>query len=281
MLAAVGEYFQIWQVPIILLLVFGWIFGGGYLFQVMLVRKTGNRRIKLGHGILVSLLSGMAGVIASFALISLGRALFPIKPGDFPIPVVGIVFSIIGFLVVAYLVVFAMHQLSATRTIAVCLPSIAGIFLLAAILLPITGYFTYQKVRDTRRQKAKIEATSEHFQMIYKALMQHGPSKPPVSLTDLVQEKLLPKGALISPANPSGRGFFYYPSRLAIQRDEDKKLLACDYRENFGGQGRTVLYTDGDKQFLEPSAFQAALGDSWNADFAKALQEAESKTSSP
>ncbi len=52
-------------------------------------------------------------------------------------------------------------------------------------------------------------------------------------------------------------------------------ILACDFRDNHGGKGRNVLYADMRVQWLSEEEFQAKLQQSYNADFAKALREAE------
>ena len=85
--------------------------------------------------------------------------------------------------------------------------------------------------------------------------------------------------SLKCPAARSGRScdYFYFPPASSLE-DVPRwasAITACDLKGNHGGKGRNVLFLDSHVAWLTEADFQSALADPANAEFAKALREAE------
>jgi hypothetical protein len=275
MLAAAADYFQVWQLPVILVLIVGWLVGGGYLFLLGLRNVTESKRVKFGRGILLSFLSGLIGAMAGVALLWLGQVLLP-PTGKFPISKWGVGMASLGYLFMGYFIVFAMNKLSAKETLRLSAPPLLATLIGGGIILGTCAWFAHKSVIIDRRYEGYKGETMIRLDRIYRTIERRGPSKPPENLQVLVEEKLVQEDAIKSPAKPKGPGFFYVPSPLDLRRtEENKKILACDYRANFGDRGRTVLFTDGSLRFYQPSGFARLLRDPDNQAFAEALKQAE------
>ena len=280
MLAAAGEYFQPWQLPLFAVFLFAWLVGGGYLVQVIIGPRTEQRKYTLGRGILVSFLSGAGGGFAALALYKIGSAIFPIEPDPLKLPICwpGFIAGIIGFLVVAFLIVFAMHKMPLGKTISASIIPIGAPLLLGAVLAGVSIHFSAKIVQAERRHMMRVNETIMVLSKLYKALedttLRTG--RPPATLEELVEKSPLEDEDIQSPVNPKGRGFFFNGGRTTTDRDS-RRILLCDYVENFPGKGRAVLYEGGSIEFLPTDSFQTRLNQTENRAFAKALQEAEGK----
>lgn len=280
MLAAAGDYFQPWQLPLILLVIVAWLVGGGFLFQKILGRRVDRRRYSLGRGMLVSLLSGGGGGFAALALYFIGKTILPVEPDPLrpPISWLGVWLGIPGYFVVAYLIVYAMHKLTAADTFKAALVPVVSPFLFGGVVMGTSFYFTAQNVREERKHLQRVGLELQAAMRIYNALerkmLQTG--KPAESLEELVQGNYLTAEELKSPVHPEGRGFFYTGARPVKDR-ESRTVILCSYVENFGDRGRAIIYAGGAYEFLAPEAVQARLDQPENRRFGKALQAAEKK----
>lgn len=279
MLASAMEYIRPeWEGVILVISFFVWLLGGGYLFQKILGKKTGDRRYSFGRGVMVSLLSGAAGGLAVLMLYYIGNAIAPPEPGPEKIPIswLGLILAAIGYFPVAYIVVFSMHKLSAKKTLAGSFLAIALPVLFAGVALGISFPFSAKSLQDKRKLWTLQAITMNRMSNIHKTLerniLQTG--KVPLSLQELVSQGVLEPEDITSPANPKGRGFFFKSSQ-PVTDQASREFMICDYKENFGDKGRTVLYRGGYVEFLTEASFQARLRQPENQDFAKALEAAE------
>lgn len=109
--------------------------------------------------------------------------------------------------------------------------------------------------------------------------------KYPADLAELVSEGLLAEGAFRCPGASEGTArslplkdggkinsnYFYLPPPADA---DPETMVLCDYRGNHT-DGRTVLYVDGNVEFVEEGVFLRQLALPPNAAFAAALREAE------
>lgn len=285
MLASIGDYLQAWEAyelfPILAVVLFVWLVGGGYLFQKILGKRTDRRKYPLKHGILVSLLCGAGGVVSALALYFIVKTIVPVKPGPDAIPInwFGVVLGAIGYFTVSYLIVFSMDKLSAKETLqASFVPIITPVLVGVLVVGPSFYLLSYKRVQAERSRQRLIYDTAVLMNKVYNALekrkLQTGRSAS--SLEELVTENYLEPKDIRSPANPKGRGFFFNGDSTTTV-SSSRKILLCDYEENFGDKGRTVLYCGGYPEFLSRASFQARLQEAENRKFAQALEAAEKK----
>ena len=83
------------------------------------------------------------------------------------------------------------------------------------------------------------------------------------------------------PSAKSGRDcdyFYFQPAKKTTDigmTNYQNTILACDFKDNHSGKGRSVLYADTRVQWLSEEQFQQELQQIYNADFAAALRKAE------
>jgi hypothetical protein len=278
-LAAASDYIFAWQFPLFGVFFVGWLVGGGYLFHLTLSKKVQSRRgVSLGRGILISLLSGMAGAMAGAVLYKVGQVLMPpnIEDGGMPVSILGVVLGIIGYAVVAWLVVFAMHKIPVGETLsASALPIGATIGLALGIgiacALPAHG-----QVKERREQEMLMLINSNRLKMLYQHYLYLSPREPIESLSVLKNKEGFDDRLLKNAAKPDRElGFFYHPSPKTLQ-GQDARLLACDFANTYDGKDtRIVLFTDGRVAQYDEGAFQIELDAEQNQEFAEALRNAE------
>jgi hypothetical protein len=285
MLASISDYLQVWEAyelfPTILVCLAAWLLGGGYLFQKILGPRTQRRKYPLSRGVLISLLSGMGGGISFIALYFIANAIAPNESDPYSLPInwFGVIVGAIGYFISAGLVVISMHKIPIVEIIKgsvlpLLLPVLIGILILGSSFY----LFSYTRVQVVRKQNLQKYDTYLAMDKIYKALnsKKFQTGRVATSLEELVTENYLQPEDLRSPANPKGRGFFYNGNSTTTD-SSSRELLLCDYKENFKGQGRIVLYCNGFPEFLTEIGFQTCLEKPENRSFAAALEMAERK----
>lgn len=276
MLASLGDYLHVWQLPLFAVFFFGWLVVGGYLIQNRFAKATDNRRYKFGRGVLVSFLAGSGGAMAGGALGMVGNTIF--EADKHPISLAAVILMLVGFVFFSLLIIFAMHHLSFKQTASAAAPAVGFIILLAALVGGIS-YFPAHASRQDQLQRARmINKTIQQMKTIHNALLQHGGGNPPESLQVLVEKELIEKEDIQSPPRPDGPGFFYYPPEKITYsgNDDELELIVVDYAGNQPGGERVVLYSHGMIQSLGPGQFDAIVSRPENRQFREALQRAES-----
>jgi hypothetical protein len=269
------NYFHMWQLPLILIFFFGWLVGGGYLFQRKLVDKTGNKKIKISKGVLISFLTGLAGVIAAAIAYKIGDSLSGTEKG---LSILGVILMVPTYLLMSYLVVYAMFKMTGRETLSVCVTPLLATVLLTGGVGAACGIPAYYIQRDRLAQAKLVEKTMDNFRIVFRALMTR-PNDLPASLDELVDQKLVDPEVLKSPAKSNrAKGFFYYkPSRLGVNEGKEFALLICDFKDTHESGHRVVMYLTGRSEPLGESAFQEMLRKPENMAFAAALRNAEGK----
>lgn len=281
MLGAISDHITWWMVLLILLVFFpGWLWGGGYLFRKSLLKHTQKKRVSLGRGILVSLLSGTTGAIAGGVIYLVGKTTWPPPPeSTSPISVWGVALAVPTFFILAYLVVFSMSRMSAGKTLKACVLPLLSTIILSGIIGTVCGLAVDSSIKKKVHQTRLIIHTMENFREIHRAIARKDPTDPPATLKGLVGVKDFDPKFIENPVNPSGRGYFYVSTPLFRRNrvDEKRKILACDFREDSVRDRRIVLFNDGRVEDFGEQAFQGLLRNPENKEFGELLRKAEGK----
>ena len=96
----------------------------------------------------------------------------------------------------------------------------------------------------------------------------------PADLQVVVDDGFLGAEGLECPSEPTSGNvdYFYFPSPAGAPGNA---LMACGWKANHSGEGRSVLSASGRAKWLTEADFQAELAKPHNAAFAEALAEAE------
>ena len=257
MLASVSDFFVWWQLPLFLIFLPAFVFGGGALLWVggRFIAKSPKATFwrSVGTNILASLAASVAAVVAG--------ALVPVAGWA-------------AGLVVYWLIVMAMFKVSFGKAILAWLPTLGQVVvvvpLLVALLMP--GL-------DRARELAKRASCINNLTSISTGVTMYQASKGqfPATLDDLVKEGQSPR-VMICPSDLKNRrsSYFYMPPARGAKAD-DATIIACDFRDNHHGRWRSILYADTHVGHATEEAFQEELAKPVNADFANALKAAESQ----
>jgi len=91
----------------------------------------------------------------------------------------------------------------------------------------------------------------------------------------LIERGLITEDAFKCPSvEHGGRSYFYYFPAKEPDNWSGKALMACDLKDNHGGEGRAVAYISGAARFMKEAEFQELLALPENADFARAMKDA-------
>lgn len=281
MLASAMDYIRPeWEGVIITISFFVWLLGGGYLFQKILGKKLEIRKYSFGKGVMVSFLSGAGGGMAFILLYYIGLSISPPEPNPEAIPIswLGLIMAVIGYFPVAYLVVLSMHKAPAKKILTGSILPIVIPILFGAVALGVSLPFSAKSLREKRLVLTLQAITINKLKHIYDTMNRHvlQTGKVPNSLQELVDQGVLEPDAIVSPADPKGRGFFYNGDKPMTDLSS-RELFICDFPENFKGEGRVVLYRGGYMEYLPEASFQARLKQKENQSFARSLETAEKK----
>lgn len=271
MLASVRDYFFVWQLPVLLGYVVLWLLLGGYLLRKPLREHLDRRKATLGHAVVAMLLSGLAAGFAG-AVIAVSYVSF-VEPKTVAAAVGGLVAVAVAGLVVTFLVLYAMFNLSARQTVRVAAPALGALVLVGAALAAVAGVPAYiARQREVRIGMSQHDLAVISVQVaLYRSRFGHYPE----SLTQLLDEEWLTDAQVRNPASDREVAYFYAPPPPDAP---DDRLLACDYVENQRGRGRVVAYVDGrPPQWLTSGQFRQLLAEPVNADFAEGLRSAEGR----
>jgi len=275
--SGVSEYLYFWQLPLFAVFTFGWLIGGGYLFQQSLKKNLEVRKLPFSRGVLVSFLSGAAGGLGVAILLKIGLVLFPETPGMGL--TVGGILGVPVYALLAWQVVLNMHtKLSTSQTLSVCVVPVGGTMVLGVVIALVCGIPARIQLQSRLDRVELIRQTQGNLQRIFNLIYDINPNSPPPQLQDLLKppytnsEKKVEPQHLQCPANPSREiGFLYYPHRLVYPGSPSGTLLACDYANNQDDGIRVVLYTNGNCSPLKEDIFQSLLRKEENASFAEML----------
>ncbi len=270
-LAGIGDFLFVWHLPMFLVLAVGWLVGGAWLLLRSLRKSKYQRRIRLPRCILIFLLAGLgggaSGLVFFYLVNNIGEAI------GTNLKYLGVIVATVMFLGVAYLVIYAMLELSMKAALRVAAIPLVAQFVLMGVIGTAGGvpafYMRYAKLR---RNTCEL-----HLNYILSALdeyQQRHEERPAPNLKVLSEKNFMEAKRLECPGAPEREvGFFYYSSRL-VGPDEPGQLLVCDFRGNHSG-GRNVIMTNGVILWNTGRQFQSLLEEEENKEFAVALRAAE------
>jgi len=274
LLAEIGDFLSIWQLPVVLVLAVVWIIWGGYLMRRAVRAHVGRREAELNRCLLISLLAGLGGAIC--ALIPVLIALAWRLPDTFEFSKLWLALPVAAvFFLVNFLTVFASFQLPAGSLVKIWLKSFGPPLVVAVVALVPTIWFA----NTAHQTKVANNKSIGALQFIDNAIrVRYAPARPPASLEELIKQNVVPPTSLRAYRHPSREiGYFYAPATLVRIGEPTQKLLACDWADNQSGDARAALYINGYVEVVSPGKFQELLARSENKAFAAALKEAEKK----
>jgi hypothetical protein len=272
LLAGAADYVYGWLFWVAAPILIVWVAVGGLLLRRGVKPHVTRSQGRLGRCLLVASLAGVGGAVAAIVItllvVTLGNQ-FHVKalvPGLLVVP--------LAFVGVTFAVIYASFDIPAGALV-----RISGVALAIPILVAVAaggpaGWYAYnQRQAAAERQHSKVA-----LEIIYRALMMsYRGVRPPDSLTVLVTNKILPRESLKC-RRATGRAvdYFYVSADLPVTDvPRSQKLLACDFIENQRGEGRTVLFINGDVRWYARDELPALLAMPENKAFAAALSQAE------
>ncbi len=275
LLAEIGDFLSIWQLPIVLVLAVAWIVWGGYLMRRAVRAHVGRREAELNRCLLISFLAGLGGAICSLIPVGIAMAwrlaeTLGIQTIWLALPAAAVVFFLVNFLTV-----FASFQLPAGSLGKIWLKSFGPPLVVAVVTLVPTIWVA----NSAREEKLANNRSIGALQFIDNAIrVRYAPARPPASIEELIKQNVVPPTAVRAYRHPSREiGYFYAPATLERIGEPTQKLLACDWADNQSGNARAALYVNGYVEVISPGKFQELLARSENKAFAAALKEAEKK----
>ena len=266
MLAALSDYFVWWQIPLLVLFLAAWIFGGGALLWVggRFIVKTPTATF--WRSVATNVLAGFVAFCASAAVSVLGLAM----AAD---AVMGLPSGLAAGLLLTWWLIKAMFRIPFGKAILAWLPTIASNVVATALLasILILGFARAREVRMRARCKAQLSGIGKAIE-IYIIDFDEFPPDLETLIRGGQTEKFFR-----CPSARSGRrhDYFYLPPSPSAPRHT---MIVCDLRDNHKGQVRHVLIRDGSARQFTEQQFQAELAKPHNAAFAVALREAEGPT---
>ena len=275
LLAEIGDFLSIWQLPIVLVLAGVWIIWGGYLMRRAVRAHVGRREAELNRCLLIALLAGLGGAICSLIPIGIAMAWRLAETLGIQTIWVALPAATVVFFLVNFLTVFASFQLPAGSLGKIWLKSFGPPLMVAVVALVPTIW-----VANTAHQtKVANNKSIGALQFIDNAIrVRYAPARPPASLEELIKQNVVPPTSFRAYRHPSREiGYFYMPATMQPISEPTSRLLACDWADNQSGNLRAVLYVNGVVDMAGAGKFQELLARSENKAFAAALKEAEKK----
>ena len=262
-------FFPLHQIPLVVLLMVGWLWGGSWLLLRSLKKRGYPKRIKLGNCVLIMLLCGFCGVLAAGVTFLLVNSF----GGGLAIKAVGAGAGLVMLVVVSLLVVYAMLELSLGKAIkAAALPMVA-----VMALMGVVGAAAGTPAYFWRHANRKRELCQNRLFYLHRGLLQYQQaySEPATAVEALLEKNIVGKESVLCPGPEGEAGeYFYFPGRVIGGGEKTEKLLACDVGGNHGG-GRNVLFVNGEARWCKDKEFQGLLELPENKDFADALRKTE------
>lgn len=274
MLAGIRDYFHLWQLPLFLILGAGWLIGGGRLLLRSIKQRQYSKRMHLGRCVLISLLSGLAGVIAaaafSYLVLSIGKAT------DTNLKIAAGAVGLVVLMATAYFVIYAMLELSFSSALkAAALPLTAQIIML--IIVGSAAGVPAHFIRQSQLSRIRCRNNMSNYLAVAIRMYERTYETPPPDIKALLNRNLMDSNKLNCPAAPEDTmGYFYYPTHLIDVRESSEQIAACDVRGNHSG-GRNVLLSNGYTRWYDEEELQVLLSQPQNEEFAAVLNTAESK----
>jgi len=271
-IAQAAAYFRWWHLIVLAAIVSGWLFGGAYLLERAARQRAPRRKATRGRCVLITVIAAACTGVTWLAAMMVFTLLWEFH-GKAAYIAIGLI-SVVPALVISYVVLLAGFEFSAKEALRAWLASFGPPAALTVVLGVPTGWITYD-LHLTRLARAH---STIRLQELYRAVAQYGVGMPPASLERVIRDHTFPPDYLRCRAKTDRQiAYFYLPAPLKPPNSESKRLLACDYVENLDGDGRVVLFTNGQAEWFDSESFQRLVSLKENTIFGAALAEAEAK----
>ena len=186
------------------------------------------------------------------------------------IPVVGILTALVG--IVLGIIVLAKHRPGKGLAIGGIASGAVSLLVIHALMVSILVP-SLSRARGLAK-RAVCAANLHQFGVAVQAYMFDNEETAPPDLDTLVDYGITVSSLLSCPSRTVAGNvdYFYFPSPAAARGNP---LMACDFKANHAGEGRSVLLADASVIWLIEADFQAKLSKPENAAFAAALADAE------
>jgi len=272
-LADIRDFFFRWQPLPLALFVVGWLWGGGWLLLRSLRKHQYPKRIKIGNTILVSFLAGMGGLVVMMSFFYLLNVIGNLLGSRKLVLAIGAVPALTAGGATAYLVIYAMLDLSLERALRIAIAPLFAILLFGAAIAAPTGIYSVKQRRVNFRKQLAVRtvATLATALRTYQTRL----GRPAQELQALVEQNLIAADDLASPAAPHKQiGYFYRQTWLTSPDEPSRQIVLCDFRDNHG-DGRNVVFANGEVIWYDEHEFRSLLEQDQNKEFADDLAAVE------
>jgi hypothetical protein len=264
-----------WQIPLLLVALAGWLLGGPWLLRWTLAKKNLLGKLKYPNLMLHIFLAGVSAVAVGaavfFFITTIGTA------AQISLTIPAAIAALPVALIAAYLVLYAMLNLSLAKAVSVGTLPLGAIIVLGAAMAVACALPALYINQEQRWQ----EGCRRNMKTIYGEITADSIHIPP-SLEYLVEKgKIKPQDVRCPSCQTRQIGYCYLPPKtiksiLERSKEASFELRLCDFAGNHKGI-RNIVTNDGQVQAIKEADFQALLARPENAAFAKALAEAEKK----
>ena len=278
MLASARDYLHIWQLPIFLVFVAGWIFGGGWLLHRAFRKYGYKKRLSVRRCFACSLLAGGAGGVSAMIVFFLFRAIGAAAHTN--LNILGMILATAIMVTIALLVLYAMFDMPMRQMVATAAVPVAAVMVLAVALAAAAGLPAYRIRRRQIQSGRQIGLSLRNLARIDRAIRLYWSASrtPPDNLTRLVEKEYINADDLRQPggADQSFR-YFYLPAPPVPAGQETRKIQACSSILLGDGEFRAVLLVNGNCRLYDKRNFQILLDLTENTAFAAFLRAEEGK----
>ena len=273
MLATLADYIFWWHLPVVLVIIAAWIFVGGAILRRRMRRRVSRREAAPARCVWVATLAGLGGAVAAAVVLFLVLALVErITVATLWLPLGA---ASLTFLLVSYLVLYAFYDLPARRVAGGFAAAFAPAIVLAAALGVPSAWYAYTVRQATLSRIFCLRRLGEIYEAI-RLRSFRSPDRPAARLEDLLSGEGSTPVKITCPAREDRAvGYFFLPAPLKPSDANTQRVLACDFQDNHGGEGRSVLFTTGRAEWYDERAFQDLLKLPENRAFAEALRQAD------
>ena len=273
MIDKLQPYLYLWQLPLIVLFLLVWTFGGAYLLRRVARKLLPDKRkqITLGRCILVMLLAGavapVSGVVLAMLVSAIGRGI--------GVPLTYLNAGLVApvMFIMSGLCIYAIFELTVRQTFRAAVASVGPLFLFGALLIPAGAVPAwYIRHRDLRQN-----ISLSRLMRIRDAIIVYERQElvPPDTLRTLVRTGYIEARHLTAPVAPARQvAFFYVPGKWPFASADADALRICTFVSSVES-GRAAITADGRCIWATADEFASLADLPVNEAFAKALRAAE------
>ena len=243
MLAGINDYFHNWMLPLFGVIIFAWLFFGGLLFQKFIKPISDRKKIPLGHGIWLSFISGISGIITTGCVFWMVAKL---TSSFTPMFIFGAIFGILTFLITVVATIYSVKKCTIQKACQASIIPALGIIISTGIFIVPAAFISFQNRHATLQEQRLNSKAGYRIAILSRMLKDLSYKKIPQTLEEIIEDyKKLPEKnynltekqyeeLAVNPKFPEKKdGFIYIPfKRLnfdASQSEESTpQILICE-----------------------------------------------------